>query len=766
METADHDLWVGRSMRRLEDPALVRGEGRYVADVAAGSPTARFIRSPYASGRIISVDGPVFSIVDLDADGVGEIESVLHRPDFLKVSQPLLARDRVRYVGEPIAVVVGRTPEEAEDLADEVIIDIEPDDDELVHGDVASTNTVVDGRFSTPDFDATMQSADHVISLTMTSHRQAALPLETRGASAHFDRSSGRLTMHASVQSPHVLRTALSDLLHVPEADIRVVAGDVGGAFGQKLPLAREDVVVAWLARRLRGTVSWIEDRTENLTSSWHSRDQQYVLSGAFAADGRLLALDAEIECDVGAWSCYPITWAAEPLMAMGELPGPYAFSDYRVRSVGTASHTCPVAPYRGVSRPSMTAALERLLDSAAKEIGVSPIEIRRRNLVTTFPYTSPTGVVHDEGSYLQAMDLAVERFDFEKFRERQANARKVADSGLGPLLGVGVSTFAERTGYGTPVFAQRSMGVTPGFENVEMAIDPSGFVHVRIGASPHGQGLETALTQIVADQLSVDTDTIRIIHGDTDRTPYGWGTFASRSVVICGGAVQIAAAKMRDRLAEVAADVLEANPSDIVFSAGRASVAGTSVGRPISELARIAHHRTDELRPETIKGLSVVAGYDPAGTFSNACHIAEVEVDPETGSVRVKRFLVIEDAGTLINPMIAEGQIRGGVTQGIANALFEEVVYEDDNILTASMLDYLPPTATEIPDIEIGHLHTITDATITGAKGLGEGGTIGAPAAILNAVSDAISHLGLAVNELPATPDRIRALIRGREGQ
>ena len=766
METADHDLWVGRSMRRLEDPTLVRGEGRYVADIAAGMPTARFIRSPYATGRIVSIDGPALTVADLDADGVGEIESVLHRPDFIKVSQPLLARDRVRYVGEPIAVVIGRTPEEAEDLADEIIVDIEFEEDELVHGDVATTNTVVDGRFSTPDFDVTMKSADHVISLTMTSHRQAALPLETRGCAAQFDRSSGRLTLHASVQTPHVFRTAVSDLLHLPEADVRVVAGDVGGAFGQKIALAREDVVVAWLAKRSRGSVAWIEDRTENLTSSWHSRDQHYRIKGGFAADGRLLALDAEIECDVGAWSCYPITWAVEPLMAMAELPGPYAMSDYRVRSVGTASYTCPMAPYRGVSRPAMTAALERLMDTAAREIGLSPIDIRRRNLVTSFPHASPTGIVHDEGSYVQAMDVAVEQFDFEAFRERQAVTRKAAASGSGPLLGAGLSTFAERTGYGTPVFAARSMGVTPGFENVEMTMDPSGFVQVRIGASPHGQGLETALTQIVADQLSIETDRIRIIHGDTDRTPYGWGTFASRSVVICGGAVQLAAGEMRDRLADVAADILEANPTDIVFKKGQAVVAGTSVGRSIAELARTAYHRTGELGPDTVKGLSVVAGYDPAGTFSNACHIAEVELDPETGSVRVSRFLVIEDAGTLINPMIVEGQIRGGVAQGIANAMFEEIVYEDGNILTASMLDYLPPTATEIPDLEIGHLYTPTDATITGAKGLGEGGTIGAPAAILNAISDAISHLNLEVNELPATPDRIRALIREGESR
>jgi carbon-monoxide dehydrogenase large subunit len=758
--TTSTDLWVGRSLRRVEDETLVRGDGTFVADIAAGMATARFIRSPISAGVIVSIEGPAISATDLDADGVGEIEAVLHRPDFVKVRQPLLARGRVRYVGEPIAVVVGRTPEDAEDLAEQVIIDLEPHDEVLVHPDQSDSNTMVEGRFATPNVDAAFDSAAHIVELTITSNRQAALPLETRGASAEFDRRTGRLTINSSTQAPHLLRTAVADLLHMRESDVRLIAPDVGGAFGQKLPLAREDVVVAWLAMQRRGAVAWVEDRTENLTASWHSRDQQHKVRGAFTEDGRLIAIDADVECDVGAWSCYPVTWGVEPLMAMGELPGPYKISEYRVVSRGVASNTCPSAPYRGVSRPVLTATLERLLDTAARQLGIDPLDIRRRNLVTEFPHTTVTGVVHDEGSYLEALEVGAEHFDFDDFRLRQAAARARSDNRV--LLGVGISTFAERTGYGTPVFAQRSMGVTLGYENVEMTMDPSGFVEVRIGASPHGQGLETTLSQIVADQLGIDASEIRIVHGDTDRTPYGFGTFASRSIVISGGATQIAAAQLRDRLALVAADVLEASPDDIVFDTGSASVIGTNVGVTVSELARIAYHHTDRLGPETPIGLTVTAGYDPAGTFSNACHIAEIALDEDTGHVKVTRFVVVEDAGTLINPMIVNGQIRGGVAQGIANAILEEVVYdEDQNVLTASLMDYLPPTATEIPDIEIHHLATPTDATITGAKGVGEGGTIGAPAAVLNAISDALSHLDIHANVMPATPDRIRALIR-----
>lgn len=755
------DPWVGRSIRRVEDPALVRGDGRYVGDVALGMETARFIRSTLPSGVIQSIQGPCYTVAHLDAAGVGEIEAVLHRPDFVKVRQPLLARDRVRYVGEPIAVVVGRSPEEAEDMAEQVIVELDPDDEALVHPGHGETNTVIEAQFTTEAIEEALGQAEHLVEVVLTSHRQAAFPLETRGATSEFDRRTGRLTIHASTQAPHIVRTAVADLLGVPEVGIQVVAPDVGGGFGQKLPLAREDVVVAWLALQRRGSVAWIEDRSENLTSSWHSRDQVYRVKGGFTADGALLAIDAEISCDVGAWSCYPVTWGVEPLMAMGEMSGPYKVAHYRVRTRGQSSFTCPVAPYRGVSRPVITASLERLMDTAARRLQIDPVEIRRRNLVTDFPHTSVTGVVHDAGTYVESLDAAVEHFDFEEFRNRQTEARTRG----GPLLGVGISTFAERTGYGTPVFATRAMGVTLGYETVTMTMDPSGYVEAAIGASPHGQGLETTLAQVIADQLAIDVARIRIVHGDTDRTPYGWGTFASRSIVIAGGAAHIAAGHMRERLAQVAGAVLEANADDIVFTEGRANVAGTDIGVPIADLARIAHHHSERLEPGAPAGLSVEASYDPAGTFSNACHIAEVEVDPETGATTVTRFVVVEDAGRLVNPMIVDGQVRGGVTQGIANALFEEVVYDQDgNILTASLMDYLPPTAAEIPDIEILHLETITDATITGAKGLGEGGTIGAPAAVLNAVSDALAHLDLAIDEMPATPERVRALIRTKE--
>jgi carbon-monoxide dehydrogenase large subunit len=442
--------------------------------------------------------------------------------------------------------------------------------------------------------------------------------------------------------------------------------------------------------------------------------------------------------------------------MAMAEMPGPYDVRHYACRSRGVVTNTCPMAPYRGVSRPVITFAIERLMDIAARQFGIDPVEIRRRNLITTFPYTSAMGLVFDEADYLKTLDMAVDAIDVPAFRARQARARQD-----GQYLGLGLATFSERTGYGTPAFAARGMDVTPGWETVEVSMDPSGFVEARIGASPHGQGLRTTLAQIIADEIGTSPDRIKIVHGDTDRTPYGWGTFASRSLVICGGATLMAAQKVRAKLVTMASLWLEAAPGDIVLEADAARVAGTDRTVPLAVLARAAYHQTHKFKDIT-PGISESATYDPPGTFSNACHAVIVAVDVETGGVKIERYVVAEDAGRLINPMIADGQVHGGVAQGIGNALLEEIIYDDDgNILTATLADYLPPTAHEIPTIEIRHMETWTQASVTKAKGLGEGGAIGPPAAVVNAINDALAPFGVSIDEFPATPQRIRAALR-----
>jgi carbon-monoxide dehydrogenase large subunit len=556
---------------------------------------------------------------------------------------------------------------------------------------------------------------------------------------------------------PHLMRTAIADLIGMPESELRVIAPDVGGGFGQKMSLVPEYVVLVWLARKLRTSIAWTEDRRENLIASFHSRDQYIRLQGAFDLDAKFVALSAEVIANVGAYSCYPTTCAVEPLMAMAELPGPYDIRDYACVARGVLTNTCPMAPYRGVSRPAITMALERLMDVTAAQFGLEPVEIRRRNLIEKFPYTSATGLVFDEASYRQTLDMASEALDLPAFRRRQLQARSQER-----YLGIGFATFSERTGYGTPAFAARGMGVTPGWETVELTMDPSGYLELRIGASPHGQGLRTTLAQLVADELGLSPDRIRVVHGDTDRTPYGWGTFASRSLVIAGGASVLAARKVHAKLVKIASRLLEAAPDDIVLEDGIARVAGTDRAIPIETLARAAYHQIHLFNGEIDPAISETATYDPPGTFSNACHAGIVEVDPDTGRVAIERFVVAEDAGRLVNPMIADGQVAGGVAQGIGNALLEEIVYDDTgNILTATLADFLPPTRHEIPPIEVMHLQTLNGATITRAKGLGEGGAIGAPAAIINAINDALAPFGVTINEMPATPQRIRAALR-----
>jgi carbon-monoxide dehydrogenase large subunit len=761
--------WVGRSIRRVEDPTLVTGQGRFTGDLPAAL-WVRFVRSSVAAGKIVRITAPEGArlVTAADVAGIKPIRPMLHKFNYIPVAQPILANGVVRFVGEPIAAVLAPSREQAEDLAERIEVEIEQTSPvvdardgvapgaAVVHVEAAD-NVIVEGRVKTPGFDAKVAGAARRIKVDIRSRRQNALPLEPRAAHAAWDPTSRRVTLHCATQMPHAMRTIIAELIGMPESELRVIAPDVGGGFGQKMSLAPEFVLVTWLARKLKTSVAWTEDRRENLVACFHSRDQYVSLEGAFDADAKLLALSTDILANIGAYSCYPTTCGVEPLMAMAEMPGPYDVREYACLSRGVLTNTCPMAPYRGVSRPVITFTIERLMDKAAAAFGIDSVEIRRRNLIRIFPYTSAMGLVFDEATYVETMEKAVDAADLPTFRLRQAAARTG-----GRHLGLGIATFSERTGYGTPAFAARGMEVTPGWETVELAMDPSGFIEARIGASPHGQGLRTTLSQIIADEFGTTPDRIKIVHGDTDRTPYGWGTFASRSLVIAGGATLMAARKVRAKLIRIASVLLEASADDIVLEAEMARVAGTDRAIEVATLARVAYHQTHRLGGDIAPGLSESATYDPAGTFSNACHIAEVEVDVETGGVRIERFLVAEDAGRLINPMIVDGQIHGGVAQGIGNALLEEIVYDDTgNILTATLADYLPPTCREMPPIDIHHLETWTQASITRAKGLGEGGAIGAPAAVVNAINDALSPFGVSIDEFPATPQRIRAALR-----
>jgi carbon-monoxide dehydrogenase large subunit len=764
--------WVGRAIRRVEDPALLTGQGRFTADLAAAH-WVRFVRSPIAAGKISKIEAPQGAMVITAADlkGVKKITPMLHKFNYKPVGQPILADAVVRFVGEPVAAVVAASEEAAEDIADLVELAINettPVTDgraaliggaPQVHAE-APGNVIVEGNFKTPDFDAVWNSAAKIVKVDARSRRQNATPMEARAAHAAYDASTGRVTLTCGTQMPHLTRTAIADLLGMPEADLRVIAPDVGGGFGQKMALPPEYAVLVWLARKLKNSVAWTEDRRENLIASFHSRDQYVTLEGAFDKNAKLLALRADVVANIGAYSCYPTTCGVEPLMAMAEMPGPYDFRAYECRARGVLTNTCTMAPYRGVSRPVITFTLERLMDKAAAALRLDPVDIRRRNLIDKFPYTSAMGLVYDDASYRQTLEMAAEAIDVPAFRARQKQART-----QGRHFGIGFATFSERTGYGSPAFAARGAAIVPGWETVVLSVDPSGYVEARIGSSPHGQGLRTSLAQIIADEIGVTPDVIKVIHGDTDRSPYGWGTFGSRSLVISGGATLIAARKVRAKLLTIASHMLEAAPDDIVLENGMAKVAGTDRSITIANMAREAYTQTHRFNGEIEPGLTETGSYDPPGTFSNACHVAIVEVDVETGHVKIEKFLAAEDAGRIINPMIAEGQVHGGIAQGIGNALLEEIVYDESGgILTANLADYMPPTAREMPPIELHHMETPSTTSITKAKGLGEGGTIGAPAAIVNAINDALTPFGVQIDEMPATPQRIRAALRAKE--
>jgi carbon-monoxide dehydrogenase large subunit len=505
--------------------------------------------------------------------------------------------------------------------------------------------------------------------------------------------------------------------------------------------------------------VRWAEDRQENLTAAFHGHEQRYQVRAAFDADGAILALDAEIDCDTGAYSVFPFTCAVEPLMAATELPGVYKVPAYRARGRAIATNKAPAAPYRGVSRPQIVLVMERLMEKAAAALDLDPLHVRRRNLIGPgeFPYTGVNKITYDEGSYREALDLAETQVHDKAWPSERDRLRD-----QGQLAGIGYSCFSERTAYGTPTMSQRRMRMTPGYDTALVRMDPTGEVIVTTGTCGHGQGHETTFAQIVADRLGVHPDQVRLRQGDTDLASYGWGTWGSRSVVIGGGAAGRAADLVAGQLKRVTAQLLEASPADVELAEGTARIRGdASAAIPIAELARVVHFQAHRLAEDLRYGLEARATFDPPGTFSNACHVAMVVIDPGTCAIRLHRYLVVEDCGVVINPVVVDGQVRGGVTQGAAAALAERLCFDPDGQpVTTTLMDYLAPTAAEMCDIDIVHLQTPSRFSETGAKGMGEGGTIGAPAAVLGAINDALSQAGVSFDHIPVLPQDLSAAL------
>ena len=772
----------GARVARRQDDRLLRGQGQYVADIHPPRvAAAKFVRSYEAHAAITGID-----VADaLGAEGVlaafvgkdfadSQIRCVSSYPGFQESAQPILATDRVRYVGEAVAMVVADDEYLAEDAAELVVAELDAlpavvDSRAAMRPSCAplheewDDNAFVRRQAKTSGFDTAVSCAPHRVSLELHNARHSGMPMENRACVAEYNKGSKRFRIHTTTQIPHLIRAGLALSLGVPESHIQVIAPDVGGGFGVKGQLYPEEVACCLAARKLGRPVKWVEDRREHFVASHHAREHRHVVTGYFDDAGSILALEADITVDMGAYSVFPWTATMDAGMAMGILPGPYKINEYAVTAASVCTNKTPYGAYRGVARPAACFSIERLMDQIARYLGVDRVEIRRRNLLRDddYPWHSPSGLVYDSGSLLKSLDKVLEVGDFEDLLRRQADTRSA-----GRLFGIGLAVFTEQTAHTTQEFKQRGVPIVFGYETARVRLDASGTAVVSASIHDHGQGLETTLAQIAADRLGLELAQVRVEYGDTDQVAYGAGTFASRSAVLAGGAVTKAADAVAEVLREAAAHLLEAAPADITIAPGRMCVAGSpSRFVETSELCRIVYQRPEQLPVGVEPLLEASRTYDAhpgTGAYANAAHLASVEIDPLTGATKVLSYAVVEDCGPMINPLIVEGQVFGGVAQGIGTALFEEFLYDDTGQpLTTTFSDYLIPVMSDVPDFRIVHLETPSPHTIAGMKGMGESGAIAPGAVLAAAVEDAISPLGcVTVNRLPLTPERVLACI------
>jgi carbon-monoxide dehydrogenase large subunit len=743
---------------------------------------AAFVRSIHAHAairgvraeRLVGQPGFVSLLTGAElADSVKAIRCDARFPGFKGTDWPALAWPRVRFVGEAIAVVAAANRYVAEDLVDLVEVDYEPlpvlvDPEEAAKPDAPplhggwNDNVFVDRSTSAGDVHHAFSSAEYVFEGTYVMHRHTGFPLEGRACIADYSPATRTLTVYSATQIPHLLRTGLADILSFPEQNIRVISPDVGGGFGIKAHLFPEEVALCALALRLGRPVKWVEDVREHLTSSVHARDHRHAIRIAFRRDGTILGVEARVLVDVGAYSVWPWSAALDVGQAGAMIVGPYAVTNYRVRMLGVATNKCPLGPYRGVGRPAACFTIERALDDAARALEIDPVDIRLKNYIPddAYPYHHVNSHVYDSASLVASLRKAVAVIDYGQFRRDQERARKE-----GRYVGIGFAAYIEQTGH-THEFVQRGTPITFSYDSARVSLDPSGKVTVQTSLHSHGQGHETTFAQVAAERLGVPLDDVRIEFGDTRATPYGMGTFASRSAVLGGGAVWKAADIIRKALLRLAGHVMEVSPDDLDVVDGVVLVKGAPHRRvSVAQLARLAFHHTERLpQGMTAADFSTVQIYDaPPGTgaWTNSLHAAIVDIDVRTGVFKILRYVIVEDCGNMINPLVVDGQVHGGAAQGIGGALFEHLRYDElGQMLSPTLMEYLLPSAEEIPPLEVVHLTTPSPFTIGGFKGLGEGGAIAPMATLGNAVSDALAPLGIAVHTLPLTPDRLLALI------
>jgi carbon-monoxide dehydrogenase large subunit len=765
------DQGVGASVLRKEDDRFLRGRGQYVADFrVSGAREVAFVRSAVAHGRIRNVyvpdehKGVVFTAAHLD--GLKPVRAATALNGFKHSSEPILAKGKVRYVGELVAMCVAPSRAQAEDIADTVAVDyeeLEPvvdmlaarqADAPLVHeewGDNVFIEFFQDGAI-----ERVAEAAAIKVTREIRTARQCMFPMEGRGVVAQWDARLRFLTLITATQMPHVVQRGVAECLGLSDGSVRVISPDVGGGFGYKGLLCREEVALAWLGIRLGIPVRWLEDCREHLSASANCREHHYRITGYADGNGRLLGLDCVATVDAGAYSVYPTSSALEAAQVASLLPGPYDFNIYRCRAAAVATNKCPILPYRGVARSGVCLALEVIMDAIARQAGIEPYEVRLRNLVRPeqMPFENVTKKQFDGGDYPESLRRAVAAIDLAAIRERQRDGE--AD---GRLLGVGFSIFCEQGAMGTAVLADWGRPVVPGYEQASVRLTADGDVEIRVGTHSHGQGHETTLAQVAHEILGTELDRIKVLQGDTLYIPFSTGTWASRSMVMAGGAVAQASRMLAKRASRIGAWLLQADPADVRVAKG--CVVGRAASVTLGEVARAWYLQPQNLPPDLEEGgLEVTTGYRPArdtGTFSYASHAALVAVDPGTGLVEILDYVVVEDGGKLVNPMIVDGQVQGGTAQGIGTCLLEAVPFDaNGQPLASTMLDYLVPGASEVPDIRVLHMETPSPHTEFGMKGIGEGGAVGPPAAIVCAVNDALRALGAEVHDLPLTPERI----------
>ncbi|HEX5387422.1 MAG TPA: molybdopterin cofactor-binding domain-containing protein [Gemmatimonadales bacterium] len=776
----------GSGIKRREDPRLITGAATYTDDVKLpGLTYAALLRSPYAHAKITRLDvsaarkapGVVAVYTGADIkDRVAPVPCAWNPPncDLKTPPHPLLAWDKVRYVGDGVALVVAESRAAARDALDLIEADYDPlpagvDPEKMaqrgapqLHAEVPNNigfTWVVSGGDAAKAFN----EAPVKVSQRIVQQRLAPTAIECRAAVASYNKGSGQLTLWVTSQNPHIHRFLCSVMLQIPEHRIRVIAPEVGGAFGSKIPAYADEALACVASMDLGRPVKWTEDRSENYKVTIHGRDHVEHVEMCGTRDGKITGLRTRVYAGLGAYAS--TGGPGIPTILHGLVySGAYTIPNIHGTVYGVYTNGVPVDAYRGAGRPEAAYLVERLVDLFAREIGMDPVEVRRRNFIghEKFPYTTATGLTYDSGNYEPALDKALGMIDYKQFRADQAEARK-----RDRYLGIGVVSYIEICGLG-PSQVAGAVGFGGGlYDSAIVRVYPTGVVRVYIGASPHGQGEETTFAQIVADEFGYPVENVEILHGDTDNTAQGWGTYGSRSTAVCGSAVKVAAGKVREKARKIAAHLMEANEADVEWKDGKFSVKGSpDQGKTFAEVALMANVAWN-MPPGVEPGLEASAFFDPSNfVYPFGTHVCTVDVNPDTGEVRILRYIAVDDCGPRINPTIVDGQVHGGVVQGIGEAMQEIVIYDEDGQLASgTMMDYAVPRASQMPHIETDHTVTPSPVNPLGVKGVGEAGTIASAAAVVGAVCDALAPLGIRHIDKPLTPARVWAAIQAAKG-